>query len=91
LHVQNPTIGIEEQIKSHIKVFPNPTAEIINISISPESRYNFSIFDINGRALNSGQLNDINTILDVSALSSGMYFIKVYNEKDSETFKIIKQ
>jgi len=61
-------------------LYPNPTSDIINIDI--ETPTNIRLFDIFGNKL----LEDYNTKLDISHLSSGTYYINL----NMKIYKIIK-
>ena len=61
--------------KDHLKkfqIYPNPTSGILNFSENIGNEY--MIFDINGRIVKSGTLEQQ---LDVSALTKGAYTIQV--------------
>ena len=85
------TAGIAETIISEsFKAYPNPTSEKIIIEISQiYSQSAFSLSDINGHVLIEQVLNSIRTTIDISNLHSGVYFIKVQNQKTFEVNKII--
>ena len=52
------------------------------------------IIDINGRILNTQTIkpsnNNIETTIDLSALSQGIYYIKLRGDKLNKTEKLIK-
>ena len=81
-----------------VTVFPNPTANILNIIINSDSElpFEFFLFDINGKILFQKEERTIakqhTFIYDTGNLATGLYFIKITNtEKNiSETFKIQK-
>lgn len=61
-----------------IQLFPNPTASILNIQ-TEEKIIDLKIIDITGRTTNV--CNIANNKIDVSGLSSGMYFVEIETEK----------
>jgi hypothetical protein len=78
-----PHAGITKCEESHqesFKIYPNPTSGILNFSEEIGSEY--KIFDINGRVVRSGKLEQQ---LDVSALAKGLYTIQI-NENGQKPF-----
>lgn len=75
-------------------VYPNPTNDIIQVklSINDPAKYSVTIIDVAGReALTHSLTNDK---IDISALKSGMYFIKLINIKTGNvvgTEKFVKE
>jgi hypothetical protein len=87
-------IGLEENTVS-FNVYPNPTTGAINIVIDQTTaNYDVTVEDMNGRAIaNFGSLINGNGVysLDLSNVVTGVYFIKLRNELEERTVRIIKQ
>jgi subtilisin family serine protease len=77
---------------SEISIYPNPSYDKITIS-SPAITGNteLTIFNVNGEKVIERQLTDNKTQIDISALSRGVYFVRVWDEKMTEVKKLIKQ
>ena len=76
---------------SIISVFPNPTTNQINVSANLGligSVYN--VYDYTGKSVLTGKLTSEKTILELSNLENGIYFLNV-GENHKQTFKIIKE
>ena len=71
-------------VKEEIFVYPNPTNGIINIS--SDNNLEFSVFDVNGKAILTGYGNTI----DLSSFANGVYFLKV-KKQNSRVISIIKK
>jgi hypothetical protein len=73
---------INEKLLTEVSIFPNPTAEKLAIlddkSVKSGDRY--VIFDIAGKIVQRGSINDSKT-LDVSTISGGEHFLRIYSEK----------
>jgi hypothetical protein len=84
------SIEIVSTASSVVSIYPNPTHDIIEISISNKiERVNntISVFDISGRKIISfSTTNDISRI-DLSQYASGAYFLVLNNEKPIKIFK----
>jgi hypothetical protein len=76
-----------------IKVFPNPTQDLITIQFSEyieDSRY--SLFDFTGKLIENKLINSADTEISMDKYASGQYILKLTNKSQQpiQTFKIIK-
>ncbi|MDC7999875.1 T9SS type A sorting domain-containing protein [Aequorivita todarodis] len=71
-------------------LYPNPVRDVLHIK-SPASFERIMLFNINGQLILNEAANSTNKELNVSALSSGIYLVKVVGNNTVETFKIVKQ
>ncbi len=85
----NPT-GIDQINSTNIRLYPNPVSGILNIS-NTEKIKSVSIYDILGQKMIVENLNGLNSQIDLSKLSNGIYFVKVIVENKTNTFTINKQ
>lgn len=72
-----------------VAIFPNPTSD--NFTISITNNYMplaYELFDIHGKLLMQGNYSPAHPKVDVSHLHSGIYFIRLMNER--KTFSIEK-
>jgi len=84
------TLGINEfKATSQVKIYPNPASNILNIELNQKALLQgFTIVNILGNKMDCKQINDEKSY-DISALSSGVYFI-VSNENNQIIGKFIK-
>lgn len=82
-------VGINETVSIAPDMYPNPTNNKVTFDNLKESFF-YSINDINGRALTTGELNSTNNSIDVSSLCSGIYFIIGSNNEINWSKKLIK-
>lgn len=73
---------------SNLNIYPNPTDGVLNFP-QEINENNFSIFNILGKEVLKGKIK--NNSLDISFLNSGMYLLKVKNEKGTLIRKIVKK
>lgn len=72
------------------KVYPNPVTHVLNVSASDTNLPSaYRIHTLSGKLVADGYLNAKGKI-DVGKLSSGMYFITLFNNKDRRTIKFLK-
>lgn len=71
----------EEQIVQ-MQVYPNPANHLLTIAGYQLMHTNlgYEIFDMLGQSMLKGILKDEKTTIDISSLSSGIYFVRVNNE-----------
>ncbi len=71
-------------------VFPNPATDVINVSAKSNAAVSgIEMTDLNGRVVK--QANGSVSQINISELTSGVYFLKVSSELGSGTTKIVKQ
>jgi hypothetical protein len=86
-------IGTIENNDALVFVYPNPATDLMSISISSNDikKFNYQLFDLNGKLIESKKIEDHLTKIDMSALDPAGYFLKVVqNNKEVKTFIIIK-
>ena len=85
----NCPLGITEiDLENQIKIFPNPTSNFFSIIGNQIENSKIKIIDISGSVV--GNFNDEIKNIDISILDSGIYFVKIYNQKHHITKKLIK-
>ena len=98
--VQQPyeiTILSNTKFAKNIKLtaYPNPTTDYLKIDLNNYESNNvtFQLFNINGKILKSGKINNNQvTKINTTKLNSAIYILKINdNNKQIKTFKIIKQ
>jgi hypothetical protein len=89
--IDTTTLGTDEFSSSAINIYPNPAKGILYYVISTNVVLSaITINDISGKEIyKSG--NAINTSIDVSNLSSGVYFVTFKSDKNLVTKKFIKE
>ncbi len=80
-------VDIEEiYANNKISIYPNPVNNLMTI-YSKEPIQKIEIIDISGKLIKAISNKSNKTIIDVSDLKAGIYFVKV----DSESLRFIKQ
>ena len=92
-HIDNPTVGIQEEKQSGFNIYPNPCSGKASLAFNSNSCKVIEIF-VNNVA---GQLvkkidavafeNEIT--LDLSGQAKGIYFVKIATEKGVEVRKLV--
>jgi hypothetical protein len=79
---------IQDQIKTTVRLFPNPAQTYLSIS-SQSPATDFTVFNTLGQVVFQGKLIDNN--INVSELNSGVYFLRLNVENESIIKQFIKQ
>lgn len=69
--------GLEENMSLNLKVYPNPTTNLITIQSESVLNNEFKIYDQQGREVMNGKLTGKNTEVSFDKLSRGTYTIQV--------------
>ena len=81
------TTAVEEKIvDTKIKIFPNPSATAITISLEDIQEDNYQLTSATGKIIQSGTIDSRNYSLNLAHLPTGVYFLKV----GTEVTKILK-
>lgn len=84
--------NLNDFFASNISIFPNPTADIFNLVSNTSTFENVKVTDLNGRTVKNINVNSLSsTEVNISDLTSGMYFVTVQTDNGSGSTKIIKK
>ncbi|WP_298544738.1 T9SS type A sorting domain-containing protein [uncultured Aquimarina sp.] len=67
----------ENKLDNSTALYPNPSNGVFNVSNNSGSRLTYNLFSITGQLVGKGEMIDKNTVLDMSANVSGIYFISI--------------
>jgi PKD repeat protein len=82
--------SISEMDVFGMNFFPNPTQNIITLSVSTVGNYTYQLYDAAGRTVSNGSFAGTSHSFDLSTLSSGVYSFKLSDGKRSSTKRILK-
>ncbi len=72
---ENGTTDIESNVAENISIYPNPAANVVNVT--SDSNSEIAIFNATGKEVKRISTNESTTAVDISELPNGMYFIVV--------------
>lgn len=78
----------------HISVYPNPSKGIYNISLGDINPSSIEVYDLTGKIIlnqREAKISNFETIIDISNVSQGIYFVKISADDQSIVKRIIKQ
>ena len=86
------TTGIENWLENSVTLFPNPAREYVDIRIDGELNVTvMEVYDVYGKLINTVNVIDNPTRINVSNLANGMYFVRVTTEAGAVTKTFVKR
>jgi trimeric autotransporter adhesin len=83
-----------DKILRGVKIYPNPTSNIVNIEIegSLNKSIQVSVKDISGRVVLQQTLSADNSTINMSSMSDGLYILEAqFADGQKQSFKLVKQ
>ena len=82
-----PTAGIDDHSLSAVRMYPNPANGVVKFSTVSKDALEVSVYDLLGKEVMP--LQNVQTELNISSLTTGMYFIKMSQGDSSVTKKLL--
>jgi hypothetical protein len=83
-------LGLDENSSSDaISVYPNPAEEYVTISANDLLIEKIEVVTITGQVISAVHAAAKQIKMDLSSLSSGVYFLKIYTENNSATKQLV--
>ncbi|MCX6230806.1 MAG: T9SS type A sorting domain-containing protein [Bacteroidetes bacterium] len=87
-------VGINNLIAGKVSIYPNPAKDNLIIELK-ESKVlqnnNVSIYNIQGQLLKQLTLKESKTEIDIHSFATGIYIVKVNNQKESFVSRFVKE
>jgi hypothetical protein len=91
----NACVGVNEAALSNdVNVYPNPASDVFNISFEAgiAGHVNIELFDAQGKLVSARNMENIGAgqivALDVTAVESGLYMMKITGANTSQVYKL---
>ena len=94
LDITNATLSTTEFNGSNqIKVYPNPTNDLVNIQFKSDFKGNYVLFDQLGKQILTHPINSLQTQISLEKYASGIYFLVLNSENGNQvqTYQILKK
>ncbi len=86
------TVGINNYLENSVTLYPNPAKEYIDVRIDGDVNVTgMEVYDVYGKLINTVNVIDNMTRINVSALADGMYFVRVKTEQGMVTKRFVKK
>ncbi len=74
-----------------LSVYPNPASNLLSVQYTSKTKnVNYEVFDLTGRTVLKGNINESNTI-SIQSLNSGLFIIKVIDGNEVLLTKFLKE
>lgn len=86
----NGALSNEDFVLSNFKFYPNPVKNKLSLS-NTVNIDEIELFSVSGKSVLVKKINGIHSEIDLSNISTGIYFLKVKSEGKIKTIKIVKE
>jgi len=85
--------GIGENGENFLNIYPNPANSEINIQFVSKSSGILTLMDAQGKVVLTVEIDEINTIANITSLTNGLYFYSFVNRENQQVAngKLIKE
>ena len=86
------TVGIANRLENSVTLFPNPAREYVDIRVDGDLNVSMmEVYDVYGKLINTINVTDNMTRINISGLANGMYFVRVTTEEGMVTKTFVKR
>ena len=82
-------VGVSERNHGTLQAWPNPTTDVIHVRTLPGEAW--SLVDLQGRSLLSGQANGTQSTITLTGVNNGHYILRVVGPSGIRTLPILMQ
>lgn len=79
------------QQKESVKVSPNPTNGLLNLTFTTDKDVAVTLSDMAGTLLKTFIVNEVNRTIDISEFPDGIYILYINIGKDKKVIKVVKR
>jgi len=89
---QTTNVGIESWLANSVTLYPNPAKEYVDIRVDGDLNVTMmEVYDVYGKLINTVNVVENPTRINVSNLANGMYFVRVTTEAGMVTKTFVKK
>ena len=89
--ITQTTTGLNSYLENNISLYPNPANDYIDVRVDELNVTNMEVYDVYGKFINTVNVVNNPTRINVSGLATGMYFVRVTTEQGTVTKSFIKK
>jgi hypothetical protein len=90
-YVNNVQIGIDEPTANNANIYPNPSTGTVTIELSSANKATVDVYGIAGNIVYTQELSDLNTTINLDQIEKGYYIIKVTQNGQVSSQKLLIQ
>jgi hypothetical protein len=92
IHICTAIDGINSWLANSVSLYPNPAKEYVDIRVDGELNVKMmEVYDVYGKLINTVNVIENPTRINVSSLANGMYFVRVTTEEGVVTKTFVKR
>lgn len=94
LHANDPSQDpLEFEITIDLKLYPNPTVDLINIEVSNLKIGSFELRNMIGKKFETGAISQKVTTINIQDYQNGLYILSIYDDNGNRliTKKVLKK
>ncbi len=89
--IEASSSGIPANELANFSIYPNPASNYLKINVPVEGKeYQLDIISTTGQVISQHTVSNSKPLIDLTNISKGIYFIKVFSEGTSKVCKFIK-
>lgn len=86
------SVSVNELDAASFTVYPNPTRDILYVTPSVNTTYDYEVLSVEGRVIAFGTNTALEKLpIDLSNQANGVYFLKILTNEKEQDYKVIKQ
>jgi hypothetical protein len=85
----SPLLVSVKEVEKSFRVFPNPVYDILYVELNGHGKQQWQLTNGQGMMVMSGQTQNNTERLDVSNLSTGVYFLQIFDNISSHVEKVV--
>ena len=90
--VEATTTNLNSYLENNVTLYPNPAKEFVDVRIDGDLNVTgMEVYDVYGKLINTINVIDNTTHINVSGLANGMYFVRVTTEQGVVTKRFVKR
>jgi hypothetical protein len=91
--VVSPCTGLSSKVSvlENISVYPNPSTGLFNVELPAGVSADIILTDVSGKTIKEVKSAANTTVVDISKLANGLYYVKIESAQGSTVAKIVKQ
>ena len=78
-----------DEIANFIQVYPNPSSGLITVDLAENSCFEYTVYDLTGKAVANGQSQYGSAQIDLTACHQGIYFVAISWEGQKMIQKVV--
>ena len=86
-------VGINDYLLNSITLYPNPANDVVNVQCTMNNVQclGIEVFDVFGKLINTVNVTENTTRINVSGLANGIYFVRVTTDAGTVTKSFVKK